>query len=127
LSVARNRAGEPVVLAAEGTVDGTNRLVLLPLVNAGSLTSAALVAAATRATSAAPLVAEVDPSTIDDGLLRSWQREPVAAPAARDPRTGASDGRWLWVLALVLLALETVLRREGREQTLNQVAHDRAA
>ena len=38
----------------------------------------------------------------------------VAGDATGDPPGDASDGRWLWMVALALLALETWLRRSGR-------------
>jgi hypothetical protein len=114
------------VLAAQGHLDGRDGLLLLTL-DAGSLTTVALMAATTRALAAAPPVTEMEPTTVDDDVLRSWQREPSSSVAPENNATGASDGRWLWIVALALLALESWLRRDRREHSVSQVARDRAA
>ena len=78
-----------------------------------------------RISIAAP-VTEMEPTTVPDDVLRSWQREPDAS-AAHISTDGASDGRWLWIVALVLLGLETWLRRARREEVQSPVVRDRAA
>jgi hypothetical protein len=115
--IAHNEAGHPAVLAAEGTVQGRPRLILYSLADAGSMTSAALFAAVARATSIAPFVGELEPSLISDQDLARWQRTPAAElrPRRASPDgSGESDGRWLWIGVLALLALETWMRRERR-------------
>jgi hypothetical protein len=69
----------------------------------------------------------MDPSTVADDVLRSWQREPASSVAIADTGTGASDARWFWMVALVLLALEGWMRRVRKEQGVSQAMHDRAA
>jgi hypothetical protein len=106
--VARNTAGRPVVLAAAAS----DQLLLLPLVDAGGLTSAALIAAAERALSSDAPVTELEPATLPADLLQRWQRapgEPRLAPGHNINEH--SDGRWFWLLALALLILETIVRR----------------
>jgi hypothetical protein len=124
--VARADSGRPAVVAAEGPLDGRDHLLLFTS-DATSLTTAALVAATTRALSTAAPVTEMDPSTIADDVLRSWQREPTSSVAIADTRTGASDARWFWMAALALLALEGWMRRVRKEEGVSHVAHDRAA
>jgi hypothetical protein len=124
--VARTDAGRPAIVAAEAQLDGRDRLSLFTL-DVSSLTTAALMAATTRALSVAAPLREMEPSTVADDVLRSWQREPASTVASEDNVTGASDARWFWMVALALLALEGWLRRERREQTPSQIAHDRAA
>ena len=47
----------------------------------------------------------------------SRRRERNVAQCSTD---GASDGRWLWIVALVLLGLETWLRRARREEAVDR-------
>lgn len=130
LVVARDQSGRAIVSATHGAVQGSDRLLLISLADAGSLTSAALVAATRRALSAAPALSELEPATLADNVLAAWQRAPSADVTTRtnaSANTGASDGRWLWILALLLLGLETWLRRVPRTPIAADVAHDRAA
>lgn len=121
LVVARTADGRAAVLAAEATVDGRSSLVLFDNAEAGSLTTATLIVAARRA-SRAPF-AETNPAQVADSTLRKWQRTPStelrpAATRSDDAAaSNASDGRWLWVLALLLLVVETMLRRVDRGVT----------
>jgi hypothetical protein len=128
LVVARNAAGRPVVAAAKGDIEGRSRLILSSAVDPGSLTSVALIAAVDRARSAAVPLAELEPMTIADQTLASWQREPTLDAPQPNSDSSDSDGRWLWILALALLGLETWMRRT-RPSTIASldVAHDRAA
>ncbi len=113
-TVSANRAGQPLVLAAAGDIEGRERLVLLCLADAGSLTSAALQSAVIGIAPTTPL-SELESTRISEATLTSWQRAPGASapPDARD-QEGPSDGRWLWAVALVLLVVETWLRRHRR-------------
>lgn len=103
------------LVAGEAMLADRDRLVLMPLTSAASVHSAELIAGATRALSLAPRPSELDPEFVPDSALRSWQREPAATgnvvAGSYDDR---SDGRWLWLLALVLLAFETWLRRASK-------------
>ena len=127
LVVTRTDSGRPAVVAVQGQFDGRDRLILLPFVNASSLTSAALIAATTRALSDATPVTELEPTVVSDDVLRSWQREPDAGATSVAGEDGASDGRWMWIITLALLGLETWLRRARREAVVANVVHDRAA
>lgn len=127
LMVAHTDSGHRAVIAVQGQVEGRDRLILLPFVDAGSLTSAALIAAATRALSDAPAPTELEPTTIAEDVLRSWQREPSATAAPAADQNGASDGRWVWLITLALLGVEAWLRRERREEIAANLVHDRAA
>ncbi len=100
------------LIAGEAMLADRDRLVLMPLTPAASATSAALIAGATRALSLAPRPSELDPEVVPDSVLRSWEREPAATGnAVAGGYDDRSDARWLWLLALVLLAFETWLRR----------------
>jgi hypothetical protein len=127
LAVARTDAGVNAVTAVEGRVESRDGLLLVTFVDASSLTSAALIAAATRALSEGTPPTEMEPETVVDSELRSWQREPDARITQHGTDGIGSDGRWLWVFALVLLAVETWLRRARREEVVVNLVHDRAA
>jgi hypothetical protein len=53
---------------------------------------------------------------ISDEQLRRWSREPGPAAPPRREQIDDDDRRWLWGAALVLLALETWLRRTRASQ-----------
>ncbi|HUR20722.1 MAG TPA: BatA domain-containing protein [Vicinamibacterales bacterium] len=81
-------------------------------VDPGSEQAAALIAAILRA--AAPPVlsdAEREPDTLGAATLEGWQR--LAARSSAAGRVGdRNDGRWFWLLALVLFGVEAWMRRQ---------------
>jgi hypothetical protein len=113
--VVRDGAGHPLVLASRGNVGDGEGLQLWVLADAGSLTSAALFAALPRALADGSPPSELEPKTISAGVLATWER-PAAAPT--DIGSGPSDGRWLWLVVLALLAIETYVRRADRGAAL---------
>jgi hypothetical protein len=126
--VARTRARVPVVLAAGDQRDGRDRLLLFVRSDAGSLVSAALLVAIARASLPLSQTAELEPSRLAEATLAKWRRPAASAATTRsigDP--GASDGRWLWVLALLLLGVETWMRRGRRQVKAAEVIRERAA
>ena len=125
--VARTAAGRPVALAAHGRVDGVDRLLLFSRADAGSLASAALIVAAVRASTIAPAMGELEPSTVPERTLDAWQRPATSGSASPSADDGASDGRWFWMLALVLLGVEAWMRRARREAGAAEMLHERAA
>ena len=111
---AENRAA---VWAAEAPVEGRSTLVLVVRAPAQSLTMPALLAAA-RAVTAPPLtMAELEPEQLATEVLTRLSRESASAlrggvsGGLRASAERASDGRWLWLLVLVLLGAEALLRR----------------
>lgn len=69
---------------------------------------------------------ELEPRSIAAETLRGWERAP-AATSSRD--NGEPQGRWLWLVALVLLGLEMWMRR-GRAASAvvpKEDAHARVA
>jgi hypothetical protein len=129
--VISDAAGSAVAIAAEDTTAGVGRLLVFSNDVLGSIRSAALVGALRRALSMAPPAGELDPSAIPATVLASWQRAPSATPTRdnTDSANGPSDGRWLWVLVIALLVVESWLRRERRVEDvrIEERAHDRAA
>lgn len=60
----------------------------------------------------------IEPVVIDDATLTAWTRAPsatVTPPTGEpaDPLTGPSLGRWFWLLVILLLGVETLVRRLG--------------
>ncbi len=110
--IARTRNGNRAVSAVQHADQGRISLVLVSYADAGSLTSAALIAAVARAQAPSTEAAELEPSTLTSATLASLQRAPVAIAASQaNAPDGPSDARWLWVVALLLLAAESWMRR----------------
>jgi hypothetical protein len=115
-----------LVVGAQGRVAGREHLLLFSAVPPGSLVSAALVSAASRV--GTPPIDELDPATLGDDEIARMQRAPserMARPVDRS--AGVSDGRWLWLVALVLLLVEMRLRRSLPAPAVQPQVHDRAA
>ena len=127
-AVAFTRARVPVVRAASDQGDGRDRLLLFMRADAGSLVSAGLLAAVMRASLPASQATELEPSRLPEATLAEWRRPAASATTTRSAiDAGTSDGRWLWVLALVLLGIESWMRRGRREVEAAEVIRERAA
>lgn len=112
------------------TISGSGSGVILhSCLEPGSVAATALVAATTTALTTRPAHEELEPSTLPDETLRRWERQPTdLAPRGREETSPA--GRWLWLLAIALLALEQLLRRGPvghAVATSPAVRHDRVA
>jgi hypothetical protein len=108
--------------------NGTHRLILLADSAPGSIASARMAAIAQRALSVAAPTFELEPRTIPGGELAAMQRPPANdVPTQLHPTDadGPSDARWLWLAALLLLALEIPLRRR-RAATPSMSTEERA-
>ena len=57
--------------------------------------------------------AERDPQTIAAPVLDGWTRTPSLPPADAWRHSDESDGRWLWLAAILLLLVEAVVRRSA--------------
>jgi hypothetical protein len=125
--VARTDSGRPVVVAARGTVDGHARLIFFSMAGAGSLSSAALLAATSRALAETPAVSELDPSYVADSELKTWERPVGTGSPAVPEGSDASQGRWLWLLALVLLGVEALVRSRSAAPRTGEVISERLA
>ncbi|MEZ5316257.1 MAG: BatA domain-containing protein [Vicinamibacterales bacterium] len=111
--VARDGAGAPLAEAGAVTVDGAPALAVFTRTPADAMTTAALVAGAIDAVAPGVPASEFEPASIPRETLEAWQRAPRPAPPRADGPDGPSDARWLWAVALVLLAIEGWMRRRG--------------
>jgi hypothetical protein len=80
-------------------------------VDATSLAAARVVEAALNSRVPIERFEEGEPERIDDGTLTAWTRAPAAPDAMRWRQTDESDGRWMWIAALLFMALESYVRR----------------
>jgi hypothetical protein len=89
------------------------RLLLFSPAAADTVVSAVIVVSTLRAAAALTPAGDLTGAARSRSELQSWQREPAAVTADGAPRaaTDISDGRWFWLLALALLAIEHLMRR----------------
>jgi hypothetical protein len=121
------RGAEPVAVSER---DGV-MIVDTPITGAG-LTAPAVVRAALLAVRPETIV---DPQTeiaaLTDHELARWRRESAPVTRSALPLADDSDGRWVWLLALALLGLESrvrrVSRRQGQARSADGVVHVDAA
>ena len=88
-----------------------SRLVVTLNAAPDSLDAALVLKAALDARVDPSTLSEAEPQRLSDATLTAWSREPGPADASAWRQTDESDGRWLWALALVLLAIEMFARR----------------
>ena len=115
----------PVERVGATVENGRSLLFVIARAPVGTAASAALVAAVERAASTAPPVSELDAEFIPDATLARWQRAPGDRPALKAlNRTEPADfdGRWFWLLALLLLGGEGWLRRVSQHTKTVDVA-----
>jgi hypothetical protein len=113
-----------------GAIDGTDSLVIMfgrehaP----HTLLAAATIGAALRAVADTASAAELDPATRTAAELKTLERDsPAAGSNSRAVPGDESDGRWLWAAALLLLIVETVMRRAPRKAAEAEAPHARVA
>jgi hypothetical protein len=115
-------------LAKSGRVRDHDRLLLFAPGAPGTVESAAMTANVLRALAGSIALAEQAGPVVGDDTLRSWERPATAGsvpPGAHAPES--SRGRWLWVAALGLLAIEWRMRRGAADPAPAQVTHERVA
>lgn len=66
---------------------------------------------------------ELEPARIPPEQLAAWTRQPAPPDPSQWRKTDESDGRVFWALALVLLGVETLLRRSRDVQPKEVEAH----
>src|SRR5439155_24786169 len=109
IPVARAADGRPVAVAA--AVAGT--LTIVTAAPASSLAIPLLLRAVGNALGDRRSFVDAETLAISDAQLRAWTRPPGPAPAPRLDTLEHDDRRWLWIVALVLLAVEWRMRRSA--------------
>ncbi|MEP6781040.1 MAG: BatA domain-containing protein [Gemmatimonadaceae bacterium] len=127
VTLVRTSGGAPIVWAASVQVNGKTRLAFFARTAPASFTSAALIAALSKATARSATIAESDQSSLSNATLKYFERAPadVSLSAHRDANgsnSNASDGRWFWALVLLLLVVETLMRRNASNDRVMEVA-----
>jgi Aerotolerance regulator N-terminal len=113
ISIARDARGRHVVLAAE-----SNRALLMETTaSASSVFAPALVRAALLSRVDSGQEHEAEILRIPDDRLARWRRDPGAVTTGAAPRVDRSDARWFWAAALVLLAVEGLMRRRQKAES----------
>jgi hypothetical protein len=127
--IAHNDSGLPVASIVRSGQGVQYPLLIFSCAESGSLAAIALVARVSAHLDAPRPVHEREPLFVPDERLSRWQREPTAS-APRGIDETSPDGKWLWLIALVLLGLEELLRRRAPrrvEATKQEVARARVA
>lgn len=122
--LARAVDGRPL---ASATASG-DRLIVAALARDGDVLVPTLLRAiaASLAPADDPKASDILP--IPDTQLRAWTRSPGPAPPPRPDTVERDDRRWLWGLALVLLLIETRMRRASTAaQPADEEPHARVA
>jgi hypothetical protein len=116
----RNAEGATVASLGAAKNGAPYDIVVFSCVDAGSLAGTALLAAVVDAQGQDATLQELEPMTVPDETLRQWER-PATEVKPRGVDNTSPDGRWLWLLALVLLLVEEWLRRKGPRRAPAQV------
>jgi hypothetical protein len=129
VAIAHNAGGEVVATMAGASAATEYAVVVFACVEAGSVAGTTLLASVVAAVQAAPPIQELEPVVVPDETLRSWERPP-AEPGPRGMRDTSPDGRWFWLVAIVLLLAEEWLRRRAKRRpasTVTELPHERVA
>jgi hypothetical protein len=121
----RNGRGSAVAALGAGRSGSPYELVVFSCLAPGTLAATALLAAVVDAASPEDRSGELEPTTVPDETLRQWER-PSSDVAPRGVDTTSPDGRWLWLLALLLLGGEQWLRRNTRRRVPEAMIAERA-
>ncbi len=123
--LARSLSGAPVVLVAEAAVNGSRSLLFVQRTNPSALSAAALIAAISTSIAVPSDASEHETAALRDDVLKQFERAPqlvsdgsLEIEHRATAQSGLSDGRWLWVLVLLLLGVETVMRRKAQQTAM---------
>jgi len=121
------RDPDDAVLLAAGSVGGSaSRLLLISNARAATVFTAALAIAVSDAARATPWSA-FEPDSIARDELTRWERPIAPASNVESPTSGAPFGRWLWIAALVWIAVETWWRRRLDRPADTPMVNERVA
>ena len=125
--VVRDVNGVPLVEAASGAASSGRELRLL-VGTTDPLFLSAIVASAARSETDPTALRRLEPVTLTTDELSRWERPlPTTGVRPQSPENGDWLGRWFWIAALALLALETWMRRTTTGSTPAEITHARVA
>lgn len=107
--LALRRSGARGAIARAGEKNG--ELVIESSAPVDSVAAAALIREALAARGSALVDPEADVTTAGDAELSRWQRNPAPVDPAAWRHVERTDARWFWIGALLLLGVESWMRR----------------
>ena len=107
VAVAHNASGAAIAHAAAAG----EALLVQVAAKAEAFVSAAALRALLEAAADPPAWREREVERIPRAQLQQWTREPGAIAADQWKQSAPGDARWMWALVLVLLGVETIVRR----------------
>jgi hypothetical protein len=117
-TVAADKAGRALISAAENG----DELLLHVAASAGSFIAAAALSAVLTARHGDTTQPEQEIAGIETSDLTAWSRAPAPVEQENWRRVEDSDARWFWLAALLLLALEPILRRAATREKEVRIA-----
>jgi MYXO-CTERM domain-containing protein len=99
--------GSPLAVAAASA----SRLLVASAAPASDLATPVLLRSIANAMASMPDPRATEVVPIADAVLQRWSRPAPPVTLARIGTVEQDDGRWLWLAALALLALESWIRR----------------
>jgi len=120
---------QPLLLATDGrplAVAGASSasLVVVSGATPSSLVTPLLLRAMANVLGGPPDLRQAEVLAIPDAQLRAWSRPTSPVTTPRVDRVERDDRRWLWILVLVLLALESWVRRAKAEDKTKTYEED---
>jgi Aerotolerance regulator N-terminal len=103
-----------LLIAAAASVDG---LVVAAGAPPSDVALPILVRGIVNAIAVVPDIVPLEIVPIPDAQLARWSRPPTSPSQPRIDAVGSDDRRWLWIAALGMLLLETLIRRSVRRDT----------
>jgi hypothetical protein len=118
-----NATGDVIATVAAG-VGSQPELLVFSCAKAGSTSGTALLTAVALAAIPITALSEAEPTVLPDEQLTTWERPPTEmGPVGIDETS--PDGRWLWLVALLLLVVEEWIRRGRPRRTVEEASTER--
>jgi hypothetical protein len=121
-TIAAGADGGPAVVAAQAA----DRLMVVSAAPAADFLTPVLIRSILNALAAEPDLRAAEIVPIPDAQLRGWERAPADVPAQVRPSNGDDDRRWFWGGVLILIALESWMRRAGAQAAEVHTIEERA-
>ena len=112
--------GRPLAVAA-GSPD---RLVVASAARASDVATPLLLRAIANGIAVPPDLQPAEVVPIADALLQRWSRAAAPLSSPRIQSVDEDDRRWLWLAALLLMALEVWMRRARTAEHVSQGRHE---